>query len=168
MSGTEQTRRVITEDISISRMTEHDLLAVVEIEETCGLSRWGWEAYHHEIAEGRGALMLIARSRTTRPEELSDSDIVGFIAARFTGDEVHINNVAVRPAFRLRGIGGALLGSVLKEGSRMGARSAILEVRAANMAAQALYARQGFRVMGRRRGYYTDPPEDALVMSAPI
>ena len=168
MSRTEQTRRVITEDTFISRMTEHDLLAVVEIEETCGLSRWGWEAYHNEIAEGRGALMLVARSRTTRPEETNAEDIIGFIAARFTGDEVHINNVAVRPEFRLRGIGAALLGSVLKEGSRMGARSAILEVRAANTAAQALYARQGFRLTGRRRGYYTDPPEDALVMSASI
>lgn len=149
-------------------MTEHDLLAVVEIEETCGLSRWGWEAYHNEIAEGRGGLMLVARSRTSPLEEHSSADIVGFIAARFSGDEVHVNNVAVRPAFRLRGIGALLLGSVLKEGARMGARNAILEVRAANMAAQALYAQQGFRVIGRRRGYYTDPPEDALVMSAPI
>lgn len=168
MSRTEQTRRVITEDIFVSRMTEHDLLAVVEIEETCGLSRWGWEAYHNEIAEGRGALMLVARSRFTQPDELDSTDIVGFIAARFAGDEVHINNVAVRPAFRLRGIGAALLGSVLKEGARMGARSAILEVRAANMAAQALYSRLGFRLIGRRKGYYTDPPEDALVMSASI
>jgi ribosomal-protein-alanine N-acetyltransferase len=168
MSRTEQTRRVITQDIFVSRMTEHDLLAVVEIEETCGLSRWGWEAYHNEIAEGRGALMLVARSGRVRPEELDSKDIVGFIAARSTGDEVHINNVAVRPTFRLRGIGAALLGNVLKEGARMGARSAILEVRAANMAAQALYARLGFRMIGRRKGYYTDPPEDALVMSASI
>jgi ribosomal-protein-alanine N-acetyltransferase len=149
-------------------MTEHDLLAVVEIEETCGLSRWGWEAYHNEIAEGRGALMLVARSRQTRLENGSAAEVAGFIAARFTGDEVHINNVAVRPQFRLRGIGRTLLGSVLKEGARMGARSAILEVRAGNMAAQALYQREGFRVVGRRRGYYADPPEDALVMSASI
>lgn len=168
MSGTEQTRRVINEDILVSRMSEHDLLAVVEIEETCGLSRWGWEAYHNEIAEGRGALMMVARLRQTRSEEPDSTGITGFIAARFTGDEVHINNVAVRHAFRLRGIGATLLGHVLKEGARMGARSAILEVRAANMAAQALYQRVGFRVVGRRRGYYTDPPEDALVMSASI
>ena len=169
MSRTEQTSRVITqEDIFVSRMTEHDLLAVVEIEETCGLSRWGWEAYHNEIAEGRGALMLVARLSQTRPEEPDAKNVVGFIAARFTGDEVHINNVAVRHGFRLRGIGAMLLGSVLKEGARMGARSAILEVRVTNMAAQALYARQGFRVVGRRKGYYTEPPEDALVMSASI
>ena len=169
MSRTEQTRRVIARDIFVSRMTEHDLLEVVEIEETCGLSRWGWEAYHNEIAEGRGALMLVARSGQTRLEaERAAEKIAGFIAARFTGDEVHINNVAVRAQFRLRGIGQTLLGSVLEEGALMGARSAILEVRAGNLAAQALYQHAGFRVVGRRRGYYADPPEDALVMSASI
>lgn len=169
MSRTEQTRRVITQDIFVAVMTEHDLLEVVEIEETCGLSRWGWEAYHHEIAEGRGALMLVARSSQTSLEKPdATADIVGFIAARFTGDEVHINNVAVRHGFRLRGVGARLLGSVLKEGARMGARRAILEVRAANSAAQALYTREGFRVVGLRKGYYTEPPEDALVMSASI
>ncbi|HYY55935.1 MAG TPA: ribosomal protein S18-alanine N-acetyltransferase [Pyrinomonadaceae bacterium] len=154
---------------NISRMTEHDLLAVVEIEETCGLSRWGWDAYHNEIEQGRGALMLVARSVSPLDEEgEADAEIVGFIAARFTVGEVHINNVAVRQSFRRRGIGAALLDRALAEGARMGARTALLEVRAGNLAAQALYARLGFRVTGRRRGYYTEPPEDALVMNASI
>lgn len=166
MSGTESTSGLITQEIIISRMTEHDLLAVVELEETCGLSRWGWEAYYHEIVEGRGALMLVARAASR--QELAAQSIAGFIAARFTGDEVHINNVAVAQGVRRRGIGAALLGGVLKEGARMGARSAILEVRAGNVAAQALYSRLGFGVVGLRRAYYTDPPEDALVMTASI
>jgi len=147
-------------------MTEHDLLAVVELEETCGLSRWGWEAYYHEIAQGRGALMLVAR--TASIVELSEETLAGFIAARFTGDEVHINNVAVAHRFRRRGIGAALLGRVLKEGRALGARSALLEVRAGNAAAQALYSRLGFVMVGLRKAYYTDPPEDALVMTASI
>jgi ribosomal-protein-alanine N-acetyltransferase len=149
-------------------MTEHDLLAVVEIEETCGLSRWGWDAYYNEIKEGRGALMLVARRATAAVDEESAEGILGFIAARFTADEVHINNVAVREDFRRRGMGGALLDGVLKEGARRGARKAILEVRAGNMAAQALYRRYGFRTVGTRRDYYTEPREDALVMSASI
>jgi [ribosomal protein S18]-alanine N-acetyltransferase len=150
-------------------MTEHDLLAVVEIEETCGLSRWGWDAYYNEIAEGRGTLMLVARpDGSDEARDGGGESVMGFIAARFTVDEVHINNVAVREAFRRRGIGGALLESVLKEGARKGARKAILEVRASNTAAQALYGRQGFRITGRRSGYYADPREDALIMSATI
>jgi [ribosomal protein S18]-alanine N-acetyltransferase len=169
MSSTEQTSRVATQDFYISRMTEHDLLAVVEIEETCGLSRWGWDAYHNEIAQGRGALMLVARCAPPAVDEKRAEElVVGFIAARFGVDEVHINNVAVRQAYRRRGIGAALLKWVLREGARKGARTAILEVRAGNRTAQALYAQQGFRQIGRRRNYYNDPAEDALVMSAPI
>jgi ribosomal-protein-alanine N-acetyltransferase len=166
MSGTESTSGLITQEIIISHMTEHDLLAVVELEETCGLSRWGWEAYYHEIAQGRGALMLVARAASG--VELAADALAGFIAARFTGDEVHINNVAVAHPFRRRGIGAALLGRVLKEGGALGARTALLEVRASNAAAQALYSRLGFVTVGLRRAYYTDPPEDALVMTASI
>jgi ribosomal-protein-alanine N-acetyltransferase len=166
MSGTKSTSGLIAQDIIISHMTEHDLLAVVELEETCGLSRWGWDAYYHEIAQGRGALMLVARAASGL--ERTAQGLAGFIAARFAGDEVHINNVAVAQGFRRRGIGAALLAQVLKEGGRMGACSAILEVRAGNVAAQALYSRLGFGVVGLRRAYYTDPPEDALVMTASI
>jgi [ribosomal protein S18]-alanine N-acetyltransferase len=166
MSGTEQISGLITQEIIISHMTEHDLLAVVELEETCGLSRWGWEAYYHEIAQGRGALMLVAR--TASVVALATEPLAGFIAARFTGDEIHINNVAVAHNVRRRGIGAALLGRVLKEGRALGARTALLEVRAGNAAAQALYRRLGFVSVGLRRDYYTDPAEDALVMTASI
>ena len=161
---------MIQRAFDITLMTEHDLLAVVEIEETCGLSRWGWDAYYNEIKEGRGALMLVARraSAAAAADEENEQRILGFIAARFTADEVHINNVAVREEFRRHGMGGALLGRVLREGARRGARKAILEVRAGNKAAQALYTRYGFRTVGLRRDYYTEPREDALVMSASI
>lgn len=167
MSRPESTSRVVTQDFDITLMTEHDLLAVVEIEETCGLSRWGWDAYYNEIKEGRGALMLVARPASSAGVKRAEG-ILGFIAARFAADEVHINNVAVREDFRRRGMGGALMDRVLKEGARRGARKAILEVRAGNTAAQALYGRYGFRTVGIRRGYYTEPSEDALVMSASI
>lgn len=149
-------------------MTEHDLLAVVEIEEMSGLSRWGWDAYYNELVQGRGALMLVARPNAFDQEENQGEAVLGFIAARLTADEIHINNVAVRPGYRRRGIGRGLLERVLTDGARRGARRAILEVRASNVAAQALYGQQRFAVVGRRRDYYADPLEDALVMSASI
>jgi ribosomal-protein-alanine N-acetyltransferase len=80
-------------------------------------------------------------------------------------DELHINNIAVRPRHRRSGIGGALLCAALEGGAKVGARLCILEVRASNHAAQTLYERHGFRIVGRRAGYYSEPPEDALVMS---
>ena len=170
MSRTKTSILIEAEEIFISRMAEHDLIEVVEIEEASGLSRWGWDAYHTELTqEGGGALMLVARCRAERDAANPSRDIVGgFIAARLAGDEVHINNVAVRDIYRQRGVGSALLGAVLKEGARRGARRALLEVRATNAPAQALYERHGFRTAGRRRNYYAEPTEDALVMSVAL
>jgi ribosomal-protein-alanine N-acetyltransferase len=79
-------------------------------------------------------------------------------------DEIHINNVALRPHYRGRGIGTALLRHVLAEGRQLGARRATLEVRASNEAACRLYQRLGFYVAATRRNYYTNPVEDALIL----
>jgi ribosomal-protein-alanine N-acetyltransferase len=150
---------------TLSRMTEHDLIEVVEIEEQSGLSRWGWDAYYTELSEASGALMFVAKLQET--EKRGDAHrVVGFVAARLAADELHINNIAVRHVHRRSGVGGALLYAVLKEGAREGARRALLEVRLANEAAQKLYAKYGFEVVARRPNYYTNPLEDALVMSA--
>jgi len=148
-------------------MTEHDLLEVVEIEEACGLSRWGWEAYHAELVQGRSSIMLV--TRVPAEEDISTGQIVkGFIAARIVADELHVNNVAVRHSYRRLGVAKKLLETTLDQAEQMGARIAYLEVRAGNVPAQALYAGCGFRVTGRRPGYYTQPSEDALVMSLAI
>jgi ribosomal-protein-alanine N-acetyltransferase len=156
-----------TQDFRISRMTEHDLLEVVEIEEASDLSRWGWNAYHSELMHGSAALMFVARGR--EDENLrSGARLKGFIAARLIADELHVNNVGVREEHRSQGIGRALLKTVLTEGKRSGAKYAFLEVRASNSLAQALYGRCGFGVTGRRRNYYSEPTEDALIMSLAI
>jgi len=95
-------------------------------------------------------------------------ELVGFIVARLVADELHVNNVAVRHEFRGKGIGSALLQISLDEGRKRNARIAQLEVRAGNEAAQHLYRRSGFEVVGRRRAYYREPVEDALLMSLPL
>jgi ribosomal-protein-alanine N-acetyltransferase len=159
------TREVIVSNpgISISRMTEHDLLEVVEIEELSGISVWGWDAYHHELQSPGEVIMLVAGN--THLTDKPGKALAGFIVSRLVAGELHINNVAIRPEFRRRGIAAQLLDAVLDEGRRQGAGLAFLEVRAGNAAAQALYQRAGFAVTGRRRGYYTQPVEDALLMS---
>lgn len=144
-------------------MTEHDLSEVVEIEEACGLSRWGWDGYHAELLAAQTTLMLVARPLSA-PGGWAGERVAGFIAARLAPEELHINNVAVREAYRRRGIGDALLATILERGKERGARKAFLEVRAGNVAAQALYARHGFEIAGRRARYYSEPLEDALVM----
>lgn len=151
----------------IAQMTEHDLLEVVEIEESTGLSRWGWEAYFSELARARETIMLVARPLPERGLAGGFS-VAGFIAARMAADELHINNMAVREGVRQGGIGGLLLGTALEEAVRRGARRSFLEVRASNLPAHALYRKFGFQVTGRRQRYYADPTEDALVMTALI
>jgi ribosomal-protein-alanine N-acetyltransferase len=71
----------------------------------------------------------------------------------------------VAPAARRRGLGGWLLRFALARAGRGGARRALLEVRAGNREALSLYGRLGFRPCGRRRDYYRDPVEDAVVLA---
>ena len=159
--------RLEAQQLHISHMTEHDLLEVVEIEETCGLSLWGWDAYHAELAPEKNSIMLVIRVRDGEAAGAGEK-IQGFIAARLIANELHINNVAVRPRYRRLGIAKKLLEATLHEAAGKGAQVAFLEVRAGNAPAQALYAGCGFKVAGRRACYYTRPMEDALVMSVAI
>jgi ribosomal-protein-alanine N-acetyltransferase len=165
MSSTKKLWETAASAVMVSSMTEHDLLEVVEIEEQSGLSRWGWSAYYAELQSSNRELMFVGR--VTRPLEQSQThNLAGYIVARLAADELHINNVAVRQDYRKQGLGSALLLRVLHEGRRLGGVKALLEVRSGNVVAQGLYQRGGFQLIGRRRNYYTDPPEDALVMSA--
>jgi len=143
-------------------MSEHDLLEVVEIEERSGLSRWGWAAYYSELQGVNRDLMLVARPQTR--VSLGRGRIAGYIVARETAGELHINNVAIREEYRRQGIGSALLTRIVEDGKRLGATKAFLEVRAGNSAARALYERCGFCPIARRPNYYSDPEEDAVVM----
>src|ERR1041384_6434387 len=147
------------DEILIMRMSEHDLLEIVEIEEQSGLSRWGWAAYYAELQGGNRDLMLVAR--VARPSN-DPSPIAGYIIARETAGELHINNVAVRSEYRRRGIGAALLNCVIAEARSRKAKAAFLEVRSANRAAQALYEKSGFKAIARRANYYSEPQEDAV------
>jgi len=153
---------------SIKRMTEHDLLEVVEIEELSGLSPWGWDAYHKELQSHEEVTMLIAEVIGVDVNLNQGKGIAGFVVARVMADELHVNNVAVRSEFRRRGLAARLLQTVLEYGRRAGARQAFLEVRAGNNAAQALYQSCGFEATGRRRRYYSHPVEDALLMSVSL
>ncbi len=90
--------------------------------------------------------------------------LVGYVCASLTHGEGHILTLAVRPGWRRRGIGKALVEAVLEELSRGGCRVVMLEVRASNTPARRLYESMGFRTAGLRRGYYRFPVEDAVLM----
>jgi ribosomal-protein-alanine N-acetyltransferase len=88
----------------------------------------------------------------------------GYVLAMALGVEGEIADIAVAPRARGRGIGGALLDEATVRLADTGVRALFLEVRESNSAARGLYDSRGFAPVGRRRGYYRHPPEDALVL----
>jgi len=129
---------------------------ILAIEEASFTNPWTREMYLTELQNRGVSFCFLARS--------DDGRAVGFCSVWRVVDELHINNLAVLPAFRRSGIGSGLLHYVLQHGAGLGARRATLEVRQSNQAARLLYEHFGFAVAGVRPSYYTRPVEDALVL----
>jgi ribosomal-protein-alanine N-acetyltransferase len=153
--------------VRIEAMTVADLDAVVEIEQASFLTPWSRTAFLHELERNRVAETWVAREAVPPREPSSPPDrVVGYLCLWAVAGEVHVTNLAVAPSRRGRGIGGFLLGALLERHRALGATVVYLEVRPGNVEARRLYARLGFRETGRRRGYYVDTGEDALLMEA--
>ena len=142
--------------IRIRRATPADLTSLVAIERDSFAIPWTEESLAEELSGSEHTVMLVA--------ETDEGVVVGYIGCWIVLDEGQINNIAVAPAWRRSGIGGALLSGLLTEGRRRGLRRYVLEVRPSNIAARRLYARFGFTDGGLRRGYYSDNNEDAIIM----
>ncbi len=144
----------------IDPMRPEDLTQILAIEVLSFSLPWTREMFAGDLARPDIALMLAARAA----DQGAPPPIVGYICSYLLTDELHINNVAVHPRWRRRGVARALLRAALDHGRSDRAHRAILEVRASNVAAQALYRAFGFEAAGVRRRYYTQPAEDAVIM----
>jgi ribosomal-protein-alanine N-acetyltransferase len=91
--------------------------------------------------------------------------VVGVVAARTVAGEAEILNLAITPAWRRHGVGRQLADAAMEASRVSGAGRVFLEVRESNVAARAFYESMSFAQTGRRRAYYRDPAEDALVLS---
>ena len=133
-----------------------DLDAVLAVEQASFTSPWTREMYLAEYDNAGVSYFYLAKTPL--------GEIVGFCSFWRVLDELHINNLAVTPEHRRAHAATALLARVIEDGAKMGAIRATLEVRHSNVPAQRLYERFGFTVAGVRRGYYTSPQEDALIL----
>lgn len=141
--------------MKVAAMTERDLDQVAAMERACFSQPWSRGAFEEELA-AENAVYLVARE---------GARVLGYGGMRFAADEYYVDNIAVDPAYRRQGAGRALV-AALVERARMGGGAFItLEVRESNVGAVALYKEQGFTVAGRRRGFYEEPREDALLMT---
>jgi len=138
-------------------MRVEDLDEVLEIERASFSMPWSRGAFTYEIERNRVARCWVMRE---------ESRVAGYLCLWEVADELHITNVAVHPAYRRRGIAREMLAAVLEDAVRRSLSVVGLEVRPTNEEARALYESFGFRVVGRRRGYYYDTGEDALIMEA--
>ena len=136
-----------------------DLDAIMAIEEACFAAPWPRDAMREELERCAWSTVIKAEI---------DGEIAGFAIYWTVVDERHLQNLATAPGFRRRGVADALVRQVVSEARSSGAAVVLLEVRASNEAAKALYASHGFRPAGIRRGYYQDNGEDAIVMGLPL
>jgi len=90
--------------------------------------------------------------------------LAGYIGSQTVMDETDMMNVAVHPDFRRKGIAEALVNTLVEELKKKGSHCLTLEVRASNSPAISLYEKLGFSEIGRRKNYYRNPREDALIL----
>jgi ribosomal-protein-alanine N-acetyltransferase len=146
---------VLKQRVAIEAMSLDDIPVVQDIEREIFLTPWPRNAYRREISQNRLASYIVIRE---------GDDIVGYAGLWRMRDEAHVTTVGVARAHQGKGYGMALMLQLIELAYEHGSRWMTLEVRASNYGAMALYEKLGFKVIGRRRGYYTDDGEDAIVM----
>ena len=141
---------------SLRPMSAEDAAAAAEIERRCFSIPWSEAQLSESLASPlfRGFLCLAPDGRAA-----------GYIGVQSIAGEAGVTNVATHPDFRRQGVARALLVRMIAALRAEGACSLTLEVRPSNEAALSLYRSEGFSPVGRRKNFYTDPTEDALLMN---
>lgn len=144
-------------DVVVERLASPaDLDGVLAIEAASFNNPTTREWYEGELKRPEVCFIYVLRT--------TDQPVAGFCAFWRVAEQIHINNLAIRPELRGQGLGSRLLQAVIAEAARLGASHATLEVRRSNRPAIRLYARAGFSQAGVRPNYYKQPIEDALVL----
>jgi ribosomal-protein-alanine N-acetyltransferase len=149
-------------DWTIGAANLESLSEILAVEEACFSAPWTRKMLEGELSGNPFAHFLVARPR--RVEEASKQAILGYLCYWIVFEEVRLMNLAVIESMRHRGIARSLVSTALQTGVSQSAHRAVLEVRASNRAAQALYQGFGFSQTAVRPKYYTNPVEDAVLM----
>lgn len=138
----------------IETMNAAHVAQIAQLEKTCFSDPWSEKSVASELNNPL-ALWLTA---------VEGERVTGYIGSQTVMDETDMMNVAVHPDFRRRGIAEALVNELVARLKSRESRSLTLEVRASNLSAITLYEKLGFSQIGRRKNYYRNPREDALIL----
>lgn len=140
--------------IKITPFKNGDEKEIAEIEKICFAKPWSESTVQ---AEAQGlSTFFVARDGETP---------VGYVSFRSVLDEGYINNIAVKPEYRNRGIGSALLEEINKESRKLNLSFLTLEVRESNLSAIHLYQKKGYEKVGTRKDFYNSPRENAVLLT---
>lgn len=166
-------------------MTEADIDQVAAIEHESFPTTWPRTAYRRELSNHLARYLVVVDPEHDpieppqrkggllgifhRPDPVQPTTeyIVGYVGIWLMVDEAHIVAIAVREAYRRKGLGETLLAAAVDMALENEQQSMTLEVRRSNYPAQSLYEKYRFVKVGVRKRYYSDNHEDALIMSTP-
>lgn len=139
----------------ITKMREEHLSQIAQIEKLCFSSPWTEDGLREEISNP-SAVFLTA---------LDGNTVAGYMGFHFVLDEGYIANVAVHPGYRKSGVATALITYAHEIATQKGLSFLSLEVRESNTPAINLYTKMGYKALGKRPNFYTNPSEDAFIMT---
>lgn len=146
--------------VVVRTMTIDDVAAVAAIDRLSFPLPWSELSFRSDLTTNPAAHLLVAEQKLAAGRR-----IAGYAGYWLVVDEAHLSTLAVEPGLRRRGLGERILREAMRHAARQGAEMMTLEVRASNEAARRLYAKLGFRDVGRRPHYYKDNLEDAILMT---
>lgn len=140
-------------EFTLREIELHECDAFFEIEKACFSDPWARADFEYQITSPNGK--IIGAFQGEKP--------VGFVNVQYIVGELTVNNIAVMPEYRGQGLGGRLLEYAFEAYPET--EVALLEVRKSNIPAQKLYKKYGFEKVGERKNYYSNPTEDAILMT---
>lgn len=142
--------------MTVRRATIEDAKEIFAIEMECFSVPWSLDSIETELLNEDKKLYYVVEDA---------NGIVGYAGAWLVYDEGQITNIAIRPSARRQGFGAKLTCALIEECFKRGMHEIFLEVRISNLSALSLYRQLGFTVKGMRKNYYSEPKEDAYIMS---
>lgn len=142
--------------MTVRRATISDAKEIFAIEMECFSVPWSLDSIETELLNEDKKLYYVVEDA---------NGVVGYAGAWLVYDEGQITNIAIRPSARRQGFGAKLTSALIEECFKRGMHEIFLEVRISNLSALSLYRQLGFTVKGMRKNYYSEPKEDAYIMS---